>query len=71
MINEAGLTARRNPAPVYTFTIQRKNGNYEEVNSCFIEFTANHVIFRDEDGNIDYGIHASEVVDITSAEADK
>jgi len=56
--------AERVQAPIYTFTITRKDGEYEEVNSCFVEFTPHHVIFRDSDGRIDYGLHASELIDI-------
>lgn len=56
--------AERAKAPIYTFTITRKDGFAEEVNSCFIEFTAHHVIFRNEEGRIDYGVHASQVIDI-------
>ena len=60
--------AERVPAPIYTFTIMRKNGKYEDVNSCFIEFTPHHVIFRDSEGRIDYGVHASELIDIVQAD---
>lgn len=68
MIDETGLTARRNPAPVYTFTVRRKNGDYEEVNSCFVEFTAHHVVFRNDDGQIDYALHVSECIDIVQGD---
>jgi len=60
--------AERVQAPIYTFTIKRKNGTYEDVNSCFVEFTPHHVIFRDSYGRIDYGIHASELIDITQGD---
>lgn len=60
--------AEKRQAPIYTFTIKRKNGSYEDVNSCFVEFTPHHVIFRDSDGQIDYGLHASELIDITQGE---
>ena len=69
MITENSITqAERVQAPIYTFTILRKNGDYEEVNSCFIEFTAHHVIFRNSEGHIDYGVHADEVRDITQGD---
>lgn len=60
--------AERVPATIYTFTIKRKNGTYEDVNSCFVEFTPHHVIFRDSDGHIDYGLHANELIDITQGD---
>ena len=69
MIPENSITqAERVQAPIYTFTILRKNGNYEDVNSCFVEFTAHHIIFRNSEGQIDYGIHADEVRDITQGD---
>jgi len=64
---EIGM-AQRVQAPIYTFTIQRKDGTYEDVNSCFVEFTPHHVIFRDSGGRIDYGIHASELIDIVQGD---
>jgi len=60
--------AQRVQAPIYTFTITRKDGTYEDVNACFVEFTPHHVIFRDSDGRIDYGLHASELIDITQGD---
>lgn len=60
--------AAQHKVPIYTFTITRKNGEFEEVNSCFVEFTPHHVIFRDSDGRIDYGLHASELIDITQGD---
>lgn len=60
--------ATRTQAPIYTFAIKRKSGAYEEVNSCFVEFTPHHVIFRDSDGQIDCGLHASELIDITQGD---
>ena len=69
MITENSITrTERVQAPIYTFTILRKNGNYEDVNSCFVEFTAHHIIFRNSEGQIDYGIHADEVRDITQGD---
>jgi len=69
MIDERSITqAERIQAPIYTFTIMRKNGTNENVNSCFVEFTANHVIFRDSEGRIDYGLHADEMRDIVQSD---
>jgi len=69
VITENSITrTERVQAPIYTFTILRKNGNYEDVNSCFVEFTAHHIIFRNSKGQIDYGIHADEVRDITQGD---
>jgi len=69
MIHEQSIAkAERVQAPIFTFTIKRKNGSYEEVNSCFVEFTPHHVIFRDSEGIIDYGLHASELIDITQGD---
>lgn len=61
-------SAERIQAPIYTFTITRKGGALEEVNSCFVEFTPQHVIFRDGEGRIDFGLHASELIDIVQAD---
>jgi hypothetical protein len=69
VIDERSIAkAQRFQAPIYTFIIKRKNGEYEEVNSCFVEFTAHHVIFRGSEGRIDYGVHADEVRDITQGD---
>ena len=69
MITENSIArAERVQAPIYTFTILRKNGTYEDVSTCFVEFTPHHVIFRDSEGRIDYGVHAEEVRDITQGD---
>ena len=69
MITENSITqAARVQATTYTFIIKRKNGDYEDVNSCFVEFTAHHIIFRNSEGRIDYGVHADEVIDIVQAD---
>lgn len=65
---EPACGAERIQAPIYTFTITRKGGEMEEVNSCFVEFTPYHVIFRGSDGRIDYGLHAAELIDIVQAD---
>ena len=68
MTDDTPMLAKQIQAPIYTFTIKRKNGTYEDVNSCFVEFTPHHVIFRDTNGRIEYGLHASELIDITQGE---
>jgi hypothetical protein len=68
MTDDTPMLAKQIQAPIYTFTIKRRNGTYEDVNSCFVEFTPHHVIFRDTNGRIDYGLHASELIDITQGE---
>lgn len=57
------------PAPEFTFTITRKDLGIEEVHACFVEFTAHHVIFRDTDGKITYGLRSDLLIDITQEDA--